>query len=146
MKAVKYLFAIWAGVLIYASLSFVFGAKGISAYRQLQNEQKKQEANINDLKLIHRDLENTVNSLLYDKDTLAIFAREQGYASRDERFIRVVGLGGYQKAKNLAGEVFIAADPQYVADRTLRIIALSAAISVFFCIAVFDFMKFLRER
>ena len=146
MKAVKYLFALWAGVLIYASLSFVFGAKGISAYHQLQNEQKKQEANITDLKLINRDLEETVNSLLYDKDTLAVFAREQGYASRQERFIRVVGLGGYQKTKTLTGELIIAAEPQFIVDRTLRIIAFCAAITIFFCLAVFDFMKFLRER
>jgi len=146
MKVVKYLFAIWAGILIYASLAVVFGAKGVSAYNQLQSEQKRQEANIEDLKLINRDLEETVNSLLYDKDTLAIFAREQGYASQQERFIRVVGLGGYQKAKTSAGEVLVVADPQHIADRTLRIIAFCTGISIFFCMAVFDFMKFLRER
>ena len=146
MKAVKYLFALWAGVLIYASLSVFFGAKGISAYHQLQSEQKKQEANIEDLKLINRELENTMNSLLYDKDTLSIFAREQGYASPQERFIRIVGLGGYQKVRTSAGEVVVAAEPQYITDRTVRIISFCMAITVFFCMAAFDFMKFLREK
>ena len=145
MKAVKYLFALWAGVLIYALLSVIFGAKGISAYRQLQHEQEKQEANIENLKFINRELEDTVNSLLYDKDTLTVFARQQGYASPHERFIRIVGLGGTQKLKNSAGELIAAAEPQYIPDRTLRIIAFCMAITVFICIAVFDFMRFLRE-
>ena len=146
MKSVKYLFALWAGVLIYALLSVFFGAKGLSAYRQLQNEQKKQEQNIENLKLINRELEDSVNSLLYDKDTLAVFAREQGYASKNERFIRIVGLGVSQKTRTFAGEIIFAADPQYIADRTLRIIAFCTAITIFICLAVFDFMKFLRER
>ena len=146
MKAVKYLFALWAGVLIYASLSVVFGAQGISAYHQLQSEQKKQESNIEELKLVNRELEDTMNSLLYDEDTLAVFAREQGYASPRERFIRIVGLGGYQKIRSSAGEIVVAAEPQYIADRTLRIIAFCAGITVLFCMAAFDFMRFLRER
>ena len=146
MKAVKYLFALWAGILIYALLAVLFGARGFSAYRQLQGEQKRQESNIDDLKLISRELENSVNSLLYDKDTLAVFAREQGYASRQERFIRIVGLGGTQKTRTFAGEVIIAAEPQYIPDRTLRIIAFCTVISIFVCMVVFDFMKFLRER
>ena len=119
MKVVKYLFALWAGVLIYASLSFFFGAMGVSAYRQLEKEQKRQEENIESLKLINRGLEDTMNSLLYDKDTLAVFARGQGYASAGERFIRIVGLGGGRSFRNTAGEVVVAVDPQYIPDRTL---------------------------
>jgi len=93
MRAVKYLFALWTGILIYALFSVLFGAGGLSAYRQLQAELVRQEANIESLIMINSELENTVNSLLYDRDTLAVFAREQGYASRQERFIRIVGLG-----------------------------------------------------
>ena len=146
MKAVKYLFALWAGVLVYASLSVIFGAMGVSAYRQLQKEQKKQEVNIEDLKLINRELENSMNSLLYDRDTLAIIAREQGFASRKERFIRIVGLGGNQKIRNFSGEIVAAAPPQYIPDRTLRIIASCTGLTIFICMAAFDAMRFLRER
>ena len=146
MKAVKYLFAVWAGVLIYAILSFFFGARGISAYDQLQIEQSKQLNNIENLKLISRKLEDTRNSLLYDKDTLAVFAREQGYASSQERFIRIVGLGGNQKAKIPIGEVIVAAEPQYISDQTLRIIAFCTGITIVICIMLFDFLRRLRER
>ena len=145
MKSVKYLFALWAGVLLYVLLSLIFGARGFSAYHQLQNEQIRQEANIEELIFISRGLEDTMNSLLYDRDTLTILAREQGYASRQERFIRIVGLGGYQKTRTTAGEVLVAADPQFISEQTLKIIAFCLTISIFICMAVFDFMKILRE-
>jgi cell division protein FtsB len=146
MRAVKYLFSIWAGVLIYASLFVMFGAKGVSAQRQLEREQEKQEANIESLKLINRELENAMNSLLYDKDTLAVYAREQGYATERERFVRIVGLGVNQKNKTSAGRVIVAVEPQYTPDRTLMIIAFCTGASIFICMVIFDVLKFFRER
>ena len=146
MKVVKYTFAIWAGVLIYALLAVFFGSKGVSSYRQLQGEMRKQEANIESLMIINRELENTTNSLLYDRDALAVFAREQGYATRQERFIRIVGLGGYQKTKTSTGEVVFAAAPQYMPDNTLKIIAFCTGITILLCMAIFDFMRLMRER
>ena len=146
MKAVKYLFALWAGVLIYTLLSIVIGPMGFSVHRQLLNEQKSQENNIENLKLINRELEDTMNALLYDKDTLTVYARELGYASLRERFIRIVGLGGTQKVRTSAGEVVIAANPQFAPDRTLRIIAFCIGITIFICMAFFDVMKYFRDR
>ena len=146
MRAVKYLFSIWAGVLIYASLFVMFGAKGVSSQRQLEKEQEKQEANIESLKLINRELENAMNSLLYDKDTLAVYAREQGYATERERFVRIVGLGVNQKNKTSAGRVIVAVEPQYTPDRTLMIIAFCTGASIFICMVIFDVLKFFRER
>ena len=146
MKAVKYLFALWAGVLIYVSFSVIFGAKGFSAFRQLENEQQKQEANIEKLKLVNRELEDARNTLLYDRDTLTVYAREQGYASPSEKFIRIVGLAGNLKTRTSAGEIISAMEPQYTSDRTIRIIAFCMGITIFFCMAVFDVLKFLRER
>jgi len=153
MKAPKYLFAVWAGVLIYASLSVVFGAMGFSAHRQLEKEKKNQEINIENLKLINRELEDVVNSLLYDEDTLAMYARELGYASERERFVsererfvRVVGLGIAKKNRLSPGSVLLIAEPQYTPDRTLRIIALCAGITIFICMVIFDVLKFFRER
>ena len=144
MKVVKYLFALWAGVLVYVLLSVVFGSTGFSAYRQLQEEEVKQAANIRELRQINNDLEITMNSLLYDRDTLGVYARELGYASRQERFIRIVGLGGTQRNRISAGEVIIAASPQYISDKILRIIAFCAGMTIFICFLTFDLMKFLR--
>ena len=146
MKAVKYLFALWAAVLIYASLSFISGAGGLSAFRQLERERIKQEENIEALKQINRELEDTMYSLLYDKDTLAVYARELGFASGQEQFIRIVGLGMNQKAQNSAGEVLVAAEPQYTQNRTIRIIAFCTGITTLLCMALFDALKYLRDR
>ena len=144
MKAVKYLFALWAGVLVYTSLSILFGSVGLSAYRQLEMEQEKQQANIENLKQINRELESTMNSLLYDKDTLAIYAREKGYGARQERFIRVVGLGVHQKDNISVGQVIGVSEPRFIPDRNFRIIAFCAGIGLFFSMAIFDFLRFLH--
>ena len=146
MKAVKYLFALWAGLLVYVSLTIVFGAVGVSAYRQLEQEQKKQELNIEALMLINSELEETVNSLRYDRDTLAVLAREQSYASPSEKFIRIVGLGLNHKPRISTGDVLYAPEPQYTPDKTLRIIAFCTGISIFLCMCVFDFLKYLDSR
>jgi len=146
MKAAKYLFALWAGVLVYTSLSILFGSAGLSAYRQLEIEQKRHEENIDNLKLINRELENSMNSLLYDKDTLAMYAREQGYAGQQERFIRVVGLGVNKKVNTQVGQVMGISEPHHAPDKTLKIIAFCTGIGLFFCMAFFDFLKFLRQK
>ena len=146
MKAVKYLFAIWAAVLIYASISVISGAKGISAFNQLEREQKKQEENIEALKQINRELENSMYSLLYDKDTLSVYARELGFASSYEQFIRIVGLNANRQIRNSAGQVLVAAEPQYTQKRSIRIIAFCAGITILLCMALFDALKYLRDR
>jgi cell division protein FtsB len=145
MKMAKYLFSLWAGVLIYASLFLLFGAKGFSAHRQLENEKKKQEINIESLKSINQELEDTMNSLLYDKDTLAVYAREQGYASPQERFMRIVGLGVNQKNKTFPGRAIAVADPQYTQDKTIMMIAFCSGASILLCMAVFDILKLFRD-
>jgi cell division protein FtsB len=145
MKMAKYLFSLWAGVLIYVSLLLIPGAKGFSAFRQLDEERKKQEANIEYLKLINQELEDTMNSLLYDKDTLSVYAREQGYGSAQERFIRIVGLGVNQKNETFPGRVIAAAEPQYTPDKTIMMIAFCAGASIFLCMAVFDILKIFKD-
>jgi cell division protein FtsB len=145
MKMAKYLFSLWAGVLIYASLFLLSGAKGFSAHRQLENEQKKQEANIEYLKTINQELEDTMNALLYDKDTLAVYAREQGYASPMEKFMRIVGLGVSQTNKTFPGKAVAVAEPQYVQDRIIMMIAFCSGASIFLCMLVFDVLKLFRD-
>ena len=146
MNSAKYLFALWVGFFIYASLFILFGARGISAHRQLEKEQARQEANMESLLVLNRELENTTNSLLYDKDTMAVYAREQGYASASERFIRIVGLGSYQKVRTNPGSVVVMAQPQYAQDQTIRITAICTGITLLVCMAIFDLLRFLRDR
>ncbi|MCL2008031.1 MAG: septum formation initiator family protein [Treponema sp.] len=141
MKIAKYFFALWAGVLIYTLLSGVWGANGYSARRQLEREQQRQEENIEYLRQRNRELEDAMNSLLYDRDALALHAREQGYASRDERFMRIVGLGVNQRNLLSYGELVIASDPHFIANKTIRIISLCSGFSILIGLLIFDILK-----
>jgi hypothetical protein len=87
-----------------------------------------------------------MNSLLYDKDTLAVYAREQGYASSNEKFMRIVGLGVNQKNKTFPGKVITVAEPQYVPERTIVMIAFCSGASIFLCMVVFDILKLFRDQ
>jgi cell division protein FtsB len=146
MRVLKYLLALWVGTVVYVLASLSSGAMGSSAYRQLEAELDKEKANIEILRNINQDLENTKNALLYDKDTLAVFAREQGFARKDERFIRVVGLGSAHQNKNTPGVVITAIPPEHTPERFIRIFSLCAGLSVLICLGAYDFLMFLREK
>ena len=147
MRFEKYLFAVWAGVLIYAALTLFFGAKGVYAQYQLEKEYKKQEENIETLGLINRKLKDFMNSLMYDEDTLLVYAREQGYASSRERFIRIVGLGvNQQQSVTNPGTVVIIAEPQYIPNRIFVVIAFCVGLAILIPAVIFDLLKYLREK
>jgi cell division protein FtsB len=145
MRAIKYLAALWVGVAVYTIFSVTSGPVGLSAYHQLEDERDKQLANIEALELTNRELENTKEALLYDKDTLAVYARGQGFAASEEKFVRIVGLESAPKPKNSPGLVVSAAAPQYIPHRDLRIFSLCAAISILICMGAYDFLKFLKS-
>jgi cell division protein FtsB len=146
MQAAKYLFAVWAGVLIYVTLTVFFGAKGVYAQYQLEKEYKKQEENIGNLGLINRKLKDFVNFLMSDEDTLLVYVREQGYASPRERFVRIVGLGINQQNITNPGTVVIAAEPQYTPNWLFGLISFCAGLTILIPAAIFDLLKYLREK
>jgi cell division protein FtsB len=146
MRAAKYLIALWVGVLIYALSSATSGAMGFGAYRQLEVERDKEKANIEELMLINRDLENAKDALLYDRDTLAVYAREQGFAKSDERFIRIVGLGNTPKMMTSPGRTAAAIPPEHTSDRFLHIFSFCAALTVLVCFGAYDFLNYLKNN
>ncbi|MDR1059399.1 MAG: septum formation initiator family protein [Treponema sp.] len=146
MRAVKYLIAPWAGVVVYVFLTMSSGAMGLSAFRQLERERDKQLANLEQLRLINQDLEHTKNSLLYDRDTLAVFARELGFASPDERFIRIVGLKGAYRQPNIPGTVYAARTPEFIPDLSLRILSCSVAAGLLMLMGALDLLALVKNR
>jgi cell division protein FtsB len=146
MKLVKYLAALWTGVFIYVLLSVLWGAMGLSAYRQLETERDKETANIEALRIINKDLENTKNALLYDGDILAVYAREHGYARQGDRFVRVAGAGNLVRTPLYSGQPAAPVPPEYTPDRFIRIFSFFAAFTVLVCIGTYDFLKYIRNR
>ena len=146
MKVIRYLFPLWIGVFVYTIFSIGFGAKGISAFRQLITERDREIANIEVLKDINIELENARDSLSMNRDNFIVYAREQGFASSGEHFIRIIGLGGFPKKLISPGEVISPRDPDYAPEIVLRILSLFIALTVFISIGAYDFLKYLKDR
>jgi len=131
MRIFKYLVGIWAALAVYALFSFLSGPRGLSAYNYLLSEKERQWENINDLGIINDELEKTRNSLLYDDDTLTVYARQMGYGQEDERFVRIVGLGNVKITPAVTGSVYTAQNPEFISDKSIKIAALCAGLIVF---------------
>jgi cell division protein FtsB len=141
MRALKYLIALWTAITVYSVFSLMNGAMGLSAYEELLADREEQWANMKSLQILNEELENTKNSLLYDRDTITVYARQLGYAQNDERFIRIVGLGGIKNPHATAGQVLLAGAPDYVPDKIIKIIALAAGLAVFLLVFVFELIN-----
>jgi len=131
MRISKYLIGLWAGIIVYTLFSFLAGSAGLSAYNYLLAERERQLDNIRDLGFLNEDLDRTRNNLLYDEDTLLIHARQMGYGQNDERFVRIVGLGGPKISHTSAGSIYTASNPDFISDRYIKIAALCIGLLVF---------------
>jgi len=131
MRILKYLIGIWAAIAVYTLISFLGGPKGMSAYNYLLSERDQQWSNIQNLGYLNEELEKTRNNLLYDQDTLLIHARQMGYGQKNERFVRIVGLGAIRTAPSTAGSVYTTQAPDYISDLNIKIIALCIGLLVF---------------
>ena len=103
----------------------------MSAYNYLLSERDQQWSNIQNLGYLNEELEKTRNNLLYDQDTLLIHARQMGYGQKNERFVRIVGLGAIRTAPSTAGSVYTTQAPDYISDLNIKIIALCIGLLVF---------------
>jgi cell division protein FtsB len=126
MGALKYLIALWVTVFLYTVLTLFNGGEGFSAYEQLKAEQDKLTATIESLKATRQELAGTQNALENDSDAIAVRARELGYGRETERFVRIVGLGRPMRRQYSPGQILAVREPEFVADATIRLIALIA--------------------
>jgi cell division protein FtsB len=124
MRLLKPLFPLWVAISVYSFLSFFHGATGFSAYDGLSAERDKQLANLEALKKTHADLEGNQDALLYDADTIAVHARELGYGTANERFVRIVGLSNTMRRQYQAGDVVGVQTPPSMDEKTIRMISL----------------------
>jgi cell division protein FtsB len=141
MNAVKYLVPIWLSIVIYSALSLFSGATGFSAYDQLLQERDRQKRNLEVLQELNRKLKGDADALLYDSDTIAAYARELGYGTAEERFVRIVGLSSRRKQNHDPGQIISAAKPQFMAESDIRFIAFACGLSLFSCILAVDLLR-----
>jgi cell division protein FtsB len=131
MKIFKYLAAFWTAIAVYSIFTFFYGQGGLSAYSQLLSEREHQMTNIKNLWVLNEELEKTKNNILYDYDTLLVYAHQMGYGYEDERFVRIVGLGNSKSVPAVAGKVYKPKNPDFILDKNIKIAALCAGLLVF---------------
>jgi cell division protein FtsB len=146
MRWFKYLASLWVILLMYSALTFFNGPKGISAYKQLHEEQNRQSVNIESLKTIHDELDGNRKALLMDPDTIAAEARELGYARDTERFVRIVGLGKPMRPQYNPGQTLAAREPSFMENKTVRVIALIAGGITLVFLSIVQFLKMLVKN
>ncbi|MDR0670244.1 MAG: septum formation initiator family protein [Treponema sp.] len=138
MRVVKYGAVFWVLALVYTTVSLLGGAKGIPAYNGLLEERARQKTNIEDLKRINLELESTRNALLYDRDTIRVYARDLGLGEEGEKFVRIVGLGQNREVPLFPGAVITAGERRSMDNQSICLIAVFAALAVFIAFLVQD--------
>ena len=146
MKVIRYLIPLWIGVFIYTIFSIGFGAKGVSAFSQLEAERDKEMANLEVLKDINSELENTKHSLSTNKENFAIYAMELGFSAPGERFVRIIGLGSPKKNIISPGQVVSPDNPEYTPDKLFRILSFFIGFTVLISMGTYDFLQYLKDK
>jgi len=141
MRIFKYLIGVWTAAAVYTVLSFLGGPSGLSAYNYLLSEREHQLDNIKNLEIINEELEKTKNNLLYDSDSLMVYARQLGYGYEDERFVRIVGLGSMKNPPAVSGKVYSAYSPEVIADKYIKIAAICAGFLAFAFLFILEFFE-----
>ncbi|MCL1815494.1 MAG: septum formation initiator family protein [Treponema sp.] len=130
MKFGKYLLIPWLILAVHTILSVYNGTSGVVPYRELMNERQRILENLEKLQNINRELEGTMDALLYDPEAIRIRARELGYGTSGERFIRIVGLSGGRPAELRPGTIRTAIQP-LLSGKSYRVISLCVGLLFF---------------
>jgi cell division protein FtsB len=145
MRISKYLVPLWMGIVIYSIAVVTVGKTGLEAYDELLREREKQRQNLEKLYNITEDLSGVRDALKYDGDTIAVYARELGFGSENERFIRIVGLDTVRSSRITEGELVQIETSDFIDDKTLRIIAICAGGTLFLFFLFVDLLKALSS-
>jgi cell division protein FtsB len=141
----KYIVPLWIGIVIYSATVMTVGKIGLQAYDELLREQEKQQRNLDNLYMINEKLTGIRDALKYDADAIAVLAHDLGYATEDERFIRIVGDDTVRPSHISEGELVQIETSDYVGDKTLRIIAICVAGVLFMFFLFIDLLKILSN-
>jgi cell division protein FtsB len=146
MKSLKLLLPIWCALTFYAILSLLTGHGGVSAYKELLSDRNNLSENVNAINNSNAKLRALLESLQSDKETIAFYAREQGFGTTDERFFRIVGLSPSQRQIFEKPAVLYFREPEHFEDKYLRLGAISVAIFMFLLVSIGSFVRFMKKN
>lgn len=142
MRLLRYLFVPWTMFLVYSLFTAILGQNGLYARRHLEAELMQLQENQNALEYANGNFLKTKDNLMHDPDALSVYARQLGYGREGEEFIRIMGLGVAINANTPAGNVLYAADPVFISDKTIKIIAAFFGVVVLVYFLVGDFFSY----
>jgi cell division protein FtsB len=137
----KYLTPLVLAVFVYSILSITLGARGFSAYSQMQDELGREQDNLETLQQQNQQLDSKMKALLYDKDTITAYARELGYIEPGQKFVRVVGTAGVSSLHYNMGRVVRAVKPASLSNDSIRNISLGFAFALYISIALAEILR-----
>ena len=123
-------------MVVYTFFSFFLGQNGLYARKHLEAERIKLLENQKNLENIQKEFLKTKNTLINDRDALSVYARQLGYGTEDEQFIRIKGLSVAVNTNMSAGQPLYATSSEFISDTTIKIISafFGLAVLVFFLI------------
>jgi cell division protein FtsB len=130
MRFVQYLLVPWTAVVVYTLFSFFLGQNGLYARKHLDAERQKLTENQKALEQTQQDFLKIRENLVSDSDMLSVYARQLGYGTEDEQFIRIKGLSVAINPPMPAGQVLYAVNAEFISDTVIKIISICFALAV----------------
>jgi len=139
--------SIWVAIAVYSIGAFVYGPTGIVAMKHMTLQKVKLVSNLEQLELIRLNLSYSVDSLLYDRETLEVLARDLGYGKPDESFIRISGTDSIFKSHYVVGGL-VSSETSFapLSEDQLRLLALASGLMIFILSVLFGGKSDKRSR
>jgi len=136
MRFVQYMLVPWTAVVVYTFFSFFLGQNGLYARKHLEAERQRLIENQKVLEQTRQDFVKNKENLMTDGDMLSVYARQLGYGTENEQFIRIKGLSVAINPPMPVGHVLYAVNPEFVSDTVIKVISacFGLAVLVFFII------------
>ncbi len=124
---------IFITVFVYAALSGFFGPKGLYSKKFMETQRDALIAKVNSLNLTGNDLDNHIEDLRNDPDTIAIYAHELGYIYENEGIIKLAGFNSELSKMLNPGAPLKISQPHFISDYICKTISFSFGIIVIIC-------------
>lgn len=128
MKRLSLIMPVVAGTLIYSLISMVAGPKGILPQQELLAQYAVITDNTEKLTMKHMELEQLLNNLTADHDTITVYAHELGLVSEGERLIRLAGFNGGITRINDPGIVISVRKPSFIPEWICKLAGITAGL------------------
>lgn len=143
MKRYQLIFSVFLGTLLYSILSFYVGPRGVWPMSQLIEQKRRISINLDSLYEINQEMNDHLQNLSSDPDTISVYAHELGYISEGEQLIKLAGFSGGINRNLFAGSVVVSDEPKYLPEWLCKLLGIMVGIIFFW---VYSYMKNVKKK